>query len=85
MLRKLTVTLTLVVTSSLVLVSSAFAVVPADAALGSSAPGSGAGTPDTGGFPWLATTIGVTLAVLGVAVLIGLTVVSRNRRTALQA
>jgi hypothetical protein len=84
MIRKLTVTLTFVVTSSLALAASAFAVVPADS-LSSSAPGSGASTVAGGGdFPWLGVTVGVALAVVGVAFLTGIAVVSRNRRAALQ-
>jgi hypothetical protein len=84
MIRKLTVTLTLVLTSSLVIASSAFAVVPADSALGS-APGSGASTATGGdGSSWLGATIGVTLAVVGIAFLAAVVVISRNRRTALQ-
>ena len=85
MIRKLTVTLTLVLTSSLVIASSAFAVVPADSVLGS-APGSGASTATAGGngSSWLGATIGVTLAVVVIALLAAVAVISRNRRTALQ-
>jgi hypothetical protein len=84
MIRKLTVTLTLVVTSSLVIASSAFAVVPADSVLGG-APGSGASAATGGGdSSWLGATIGVTLAVVGIALLTAVAVITRNRRTALQ-
>jgi hypothetical protein len=84
MLRKLTVTLTLVLTSWLVLASSAFAVVPADS-LGGTAPSSGTSTSGGSGSSWLGATIGVTLAVVGIAFLVAVAVVSRNRRSALQA
>ena len=84
MIRKLTVTLTIVLTSSLVLAASALAVVPADS-LSSSAPGSGPSTSGGSDFSWLGATIGVTLAVVGVALLAGVAVISRNRRAALQS
>jgi hypothetical protein len=76
MFRKLAVTLALVMTVSLALVSSALAVVPADLG-GSSDP-----TSTSGGFPWGDLGIGIGLAAVGAAVLVGLVVVSRTRRTA---
>jgi hypothetical protein len=84
MIRKLTLTLTLVLTSSLVLAASAFAVVPVDARSGI-APGSAASTAAGGDFPWLGVTIGVALAVVGVAFLTSVAVVGRSRRAALQS
>jgi hypothetical protein len=83
MLRKLTLTLTLVLTSALVLASSAFAVIPADSLSGGPATGTGTSS----GFPWFDVTVGVALAVVGVACLAGVATVNRNRRhsAALQA
>lgn len=77
MLRKLTLTLTLVTTVSLALVSSALAVVPADLG-GSSAPTSSS----SDGFAWGTLGIGIALAAVGAATLVGLVHVSRTRRSA---
>jgi hypothetical protein len=77
MLRKLTTTLILLLTSSLVLASSAFAVLPADSLSGSGGSGTGSGTGTSGDFPWFDAMVGVVLAVVGIACLAA---VSRNRR-----
>lgn len=75
MLRKLALTLTLVMTVSLALVSSALAMIPSDPG-GSSDP-----TTTSGGFAWGDLAVGIALAVVGAACLFGLARVSRNRRS----
>ena len=83
MIRKLTVALTLVVTSSLVIASSALAMVPAGSVSGS-APSSGPSSATGSDASSLNVTLGVVLAVVAVAFLTGIAVVTRNRRAVLQ-
>jgi len=77
MFRKLAMTVTLVLTTSLAFASGALAVIPADAALGS-APVSA--TPTSTGFPWGDVAFGVALAGVIAACVVAAVVFGRNRR-----
>jgi hypothetical protein len=77
MFRKLAMTVTLVLTTSLAFASGALAAIPKDAALGS-APASA--TPTTTGFPWEDVAFGVALAGVIAVCVVAAVVVGRNRR-----
>jgi hypothetical protein len=83
MIRKQTVALTLVVKSSMAIASSALALLHAQSVLGS-APSPGPSSATGSDASSLNVTLGVVLAVVAVAFLTGIAVVTRNRRAVLQ-